>query len=614
MSDPIITYESFAMPPSAEGTTELRAKLYRPAKADGPLPLIVWFHSGGFRTGTIEARGHNRVAGPATRNGYAIAFVQYRLKARTRDLAPATQALLPALIADAEQNAAEINPAFIGAPALAALEDAAAFLSWCDTNAKDQEFSGHYALGGSSAGAMTVLNLLSLAPRLGLILPAIPTAFVMSGAFAYPSFFSPSPTRVLALHGSHEPQIPPSSIRAYAARPDANCTLLEDTEHQHGDLRITRSEPLPRAVRRLAQFDRGTDIAPARTSASAQPVKDRHKICVFTCVKNEGPFLLEWIAHNRAIGVTDFIIFTNDCTDGTTQLLDHLDAMGIVNHIPNPSTALQTRQHLRVAVANAPFHPAFRKADYAILTDVDEFIQINTGDRTLNGLIAATGYPDVISLPELVYGFGGVETYHDRLVGNQFRIARSITPDPDNPRRGVKSIMRVGDHIATFANHRPYVTPETHDTVRWVNGKGQPVTPEFIASKERGFDVSGCYRLARVNHYTLRSGESMLVKYQRGDAVRPARMGRHYFHSRNARDVHDDGFLPHLPALKTELAQLLQDETLARLHDTCVARHREMIEGLKTDPDYTEIWEDIRKQAVLDCLADLPDNTKTAAE
>lgn len=29
--------------------------------------------------------------------------------------------------------------------------------------------------------------------------------------------------------------------------------------------------------------------------------------------RNEGAFLLEWLAHHRAIGFTDFLVFSNDC-------------------------------------------------------------------------------------------------------------------------------------------------------------------------------------------------------------------------------------------------------------------------------------------------------------
>jgi hypothetical protein len=51
--------------------------------------------------------------------------------------------------------------------------------------------------------------------------------------------------------------------------------------------------------------------------------------------KNEGRFLLEWIAYHRVIGVTDFLIYTNDCEDGSPDLLDRLQELGIVIHVQN---------------------------------------------------------------------------------------------------------------------------------------------------------------------------------------------------------------------------------------------------------------------------------------
>ncbi len=34
-------------------------------------------------------------------------------------------------------------------------------------------------------------------------------------------------------------------------------------------------------------------------------------------MKNEGPYIVEWIAYHRAIGVDNFLIYTNGCEDGT---------------------------------------------------------------------------------------------------------------------------------------------------------------------------------------------------------------------------------------------------------------------------------------------------------
>ena len=64
---------------------------------------------------------------------------------------------------------------------------------------------------------------------------------------------------------------------------------------------------------------------------------DDMRITAVTCVKNEGPFLLEWIAFNRLIGVTDFLFYSNDCSDATDRLLDALQVRGIVQHLPNPA-------------------------------------------------------------------------------------------------------------------------------------------------------------------------------------------------------------------------------------------------------------------------------------
>ena len=58
-------------------------------------------------------------------------------------------------------------------------------------------------------------------------------------------------------------------------------------------------------------------------------------VLILTSVRNEAPHLLEWIAHHRAMGA-DFLIFSNDCEDGTDTLLDALDAAGTLRHVRTP--------------------------------------------------------------------------------------------------------------------------------------------------------------------------------------------------------------------------------------------------------------------------------------
>lgn len=307
--------------------------------------------------------------------------------------------------------------------------------------------------------------------------------------------------------------------------------------------------------------------------------------------------MLEWLVYGRMIGITDFLIFSNHCDDGTVELLDHLDDLGLVRHLPNPSVFLGQAQHHRLCLSYAVDHKEFRRADYALIIDVDEFIDIRVADSTLPGLLAANGMPDIISISELLFGFGGNVAFRDGLVLEQFTRSARVRPGPHRARRGVKSIMRVSNLIEHYSNHRPQVATEALKDIRWLNGAGKPVLPEFMTGKDRGHDVRGTYAQALLCHYTLRSAESLLAKFERGDAVRPARMEPRYFRKRDGGDIENNRMARHVPAVKSGLAELLEDKELARLHQLTVAHHRSKIGQLKEAPGYAELWREIEAAA-----------------
>jgi hypothetical protein len=53
---------------------------------------------------------------------------------------------------------------------------------------------------------------------------------------------------------------------------------------------------------------------------------------LFSSQKNEGPFLLEWLAWHRVVGFKRSVLFSNDCKDGLDVLLNVLADRGIVEH------------------------------------------------------------------------------------------------------------------------------------------------------------------------------------------------------------------------------------------------------------------------------------------
>ena len=96
-------------------------------------------------------------------------------------------------------------------------------------------------------------------------------------------------------------------------------------------------------------------------------------------VKNEGAFLLEWLAHHRATGFSDFLVFSNDCTDGTDLMLDRLQAMGWLTHIRNNATSPRGPQWAALKAADT--HPAKASADWILCLDIDEFVNVRSEER-----------------------------------------------------------------------------------------------------------------------------------------------------------------------------------------------------------------------------------------
>ena len=122
-------------------------------------------------------------------------------------------------------------------------------------------------------------------------------------------------------------------------------------------------------------------------------------------VKNEGAFLLEWLAHHRAVGFTDFLVFSNDCTDGTDAMLDRFAAMGWLTHVRNDGPHDEGPQWSLLKAADK--HPARAAADWVLFCDIDEFVNIHAGRHTLADLMAVLPQADAIPLTWRMFGNAG---------------------------------------------------------------------------------------------------------------------------------------------------------------------------------------------------------------
>lgn len=299
------------------------------------------------------------------------------------------------------------------------------------------------------------------------------------------------------------------------------------------------------------------------------------------CQRNEGAFLLDWIAHHQAVGFTDFLIYSNDCDDGSAALLDRLAALGVVTHARNdaPHDAAGVQFTALKAAAD---HPLTRAADWILPLDIDEFVNIHTGDRTVTALLAALPDATAITLTWRLFGNADVVRYADTPVTAQFtRAAPAVMAWPWRAAM-FKTLYRNDGTYRKPGVHRPRdPDPERVGQARWFDGEGRTLPSEFHTT--RLFSPFGRpnHRLVQLNHYPLGAMESFVLKADRGRAVHADHaLGLDYWVERNFNTDADRSILQLDPQVTERRAELHADPEVARLHTATVAWRHARFEAL----------------------------------
>jgi hypothetical protein len=334
-------------------------------------------------------------------------------------------------------------------------------------------------------------------------------------------------------------------------------------------------------------------VSAPRPAAQAAPGATR--TCIVTTMKNEGPFILEWLAYHRSIGVSDVLVYTNDCTDGTDALLDLLQARGLVQHRLNPYRSMPGLKPQHAALEAAESEPAVQGADWVICMDVDEFVNIRLGDGTLAALYAAMGGANMIALTWRMFGNADVIAYQDRFVTEQFTLAAPEMVRKPHQAWGFKTLFR---NIAIYKKlgvHRPKgLRPDLWTQVKWLNGSGAPMPRKLLRNGWRSSVDTVGYDWVQLNHYACRSVESFLVKRDRGRVNHVDRdQGVNYWFRMNHNAVEDRSILPRLPRARAEWARLIADPAIRAAHETCVAAHRARIAALRARPEQAALFAEL---------------------
>lgn len=305
-------------------------------------------------------------------------------------------------------------------------------------------------------------------------------------------------------------------------------------------------------------------------------------ITLVACMRNEAAVLPEWIAYHRAIGVTDFVVFTNDCEDGTDLMLDRLAEFGGVHHVPNPRQGKKTVQWK--ALNRARHHSAVKKADWVGVLDADEFLVIHPGEGKLQDLIASDPDAAGFILSWRMFGCSGFSTPSEdvRLTTRFTRAA------PDRmlwPWRSVqhKCLWRNSGRYKKLGVHRPLEPTSEAQDEYWVDDRGQRQPPPKATVS---LHDQPRYGLAQINHYALGSHRDFLLKQERG---RPNRSDLpivlDYWIERDFNDVEDQSILRFSDAIEDGIASIMTDTKLRELYEQGIAWKQSRISKLSETPE-----------------------------
>jgi hypothetical protein len=321
-------------------------------------------------------------------------------------------------------------------------------------------------------------------------------------------------------------------------------------------------------------------------------VSPHGQVTAVSMMKDEGPFVIEWVAHHLAIGFSDLVVYTNDCSDGTDDMLIRLEELGLCHHRRN--VIPQGIRPQPSALNYAQDEPVVGQSDWVMVFDADEFLSIKYGDGTLDDLIAAAKAQNAngIVVTWRIFGSGGVVDWSRAPVTEQYLMA---APPTWNKGWGVKTLFTFHPDYWKLGIHRPkmktrHIKTEFPDQVKWLNGSGREMEDYFKFRGWRSITRTVGYDWVQLNHYAVKSVDSYAIRKMRGNVNNKAdKYNSDYWSLQDRNEVRDETMLRYSAARNGIIAQLLTDPILRRLHDAAVERAETRLAELKQTDAYRSL-------------------------
>ena len=275
-------------------------------------------------------------------------------------------------------------------------------------------------------------------------------------------------------------------------------------------------------------------------------LRKKCKLSICAIMKNEAPYIIEWLEFHKIVGVERFYLYNNNSTDNTLEIVDSYVQSGEVILHDWPATTgqqMSAYQHSLSAYQT--------ESEWIAFIDMDEYLFPTDKEDLKEVLKEFDGVPGV-AVNMLYFGSSGHKARPD---GLQIEHFTKRSADDCEINKFVKSIVRPDEviadkdpHLLMPINDKNFLVTENKEQLPWSQSR------EVLVQK------------LRINHYYTRSKQEMKEKSMRGDAIFPVQQKQlTLIESRDNNEIEDLTIQRFVPKLRQAVDSVISQCPIAQV-------------------------------------------------
>ena len=267
----------------------------------------------------------------------------------------------------------------------------------------------------------------------------------------------------------------------------------------------------------------------------------QNNLSIAAIIKNEAPYIEEWIEYYLLVGVEKFYLFDNESNDDLLEKLQRYIDKGVVEYIYYPGRARQ------LSAYNKAIKLCKNKTKYLLCVDLDEFVVSTINKNNIYKIIDSIIKPENgtvgLAMNWAIFGSSGHINKPKGLVLENYLYRAEVGDEVNNCIKTVFNPRFVKGYCLN--PHIPVAKSGCY--IKTTNDK--------IITSAENHDMENRHKYLRVNHYFCKSLEEGEKKRKRGIATSGVfeEYKKTEYQKNDVNDVYDDGMIKYVQLLKKKI-------------------------------------------------------------